>query len=212
MIDKIRAALSEYWGYRSFRPLQPEAMTSLAGGRDTLVVLPTGGGKSLCFQVPAVTMPGLAVVVCPLISLMKDQVDALTECGVAAARLDSSLTVSERDDVFCKIQNRELKLVYCAPERLVNDGFADTLRSADLSLIAVDEAHCVSMWGHDFRPEYRQLGRLKQVFSGVPIGAYTATATDQVRQDIAEQLCLSNPEVLIGSFDSPTGLDSGQLK
>ncbi|MCH8216001.1 MAG: DNA helicase RecQ [Planctomycetes bacterium] len=203
MIDKIRAALAEYWGYRSFRPLQPEAMTSLAGGRDTLVVLPTGGGKSLCFQVPAVTLPGLAVVVCPLISLMKDQVDALTECGVAAARLDSSLTVSERDDVLCKIQNRELKLVYCAPERLVNDGFAEMLRSADVSFIAVDEAHCVSMWGHDFRPEYRQSGRLKQVFSGVPIGAYTATATDQVRQDIAEQLCLSNPEVLIGSFDRP---------
>ena len=182
-------------------PLQRQAMECVASGRDSIVVLPTGGGKSLCFQAPALTMPGLAVVVSPLISLMKDQVDALAECGVLAARLDSSQSPEERQAVFDRIHNKTLKLLYLAPERLVSDWFIESLRKTELSFIAVDEAHCVSMWGHDFRPEYRKLGVLKRAFPGVAISAYTATATEHVRDDIAEQLCLENPEVLIGSFD-----------
>ena len=199
----IREALSKYWGYEGFLPLQREAMACINGGVDSIVVLPTGGGKSLCFQAPAVTMDGLAVVVSPLISLMKDQVDALTECGVSAMRIDSSLSASERDDVFSRINERSLKLLYLSPERLLSEGFVDFLKGIEVSFIAIDEAHCVSMWGHDFRPEYRQLGSLKQWFPNVTIAAYTATATEQVRNDIAEQLQLTEPQMLIGSFDRP---------
>ncbi len=201
MIENIQKALAKYWGYNDFLPLQKQAMECIGRGTDSIVVLPTGGGKSLCFQAPAVTMPGLAVVVSPLISLMKDQVDALTECGVPAARIDSSLSFDEQKTVFAQIHNKKLKLLYLSPERLVSDGFLDVLQQAGLSFIAIDEAHCVSMWGHDFRPEYRQLGLLKKAFPNLTIGAYTATATDHVRKDIAEQLHLKNPEMLIGSFD-----------
>jgi ATP-dependent DNA helicase RecQ len=203
MMENLRKALLEYWGYKDFLPLQKQAMQCIAGGRDSIVVLPTGGGKSLCFQAPAVSMPGLAVVVSPLISLMKDQVDALTECGVPAGRIDSSLSFEEQRDVFAGIHNKKLKLLYLSPERLVSDDFLQVLRKVRLSFVAIDEAHCVSMWGHDFRPEYRQLGLLKKLFPGVTIGAYTATATEQVRGDIAEQLALSDPQMLIGSFDRP---------
>jgi len=203
MMENLRKALLEYWGYKDFLPLQKQAMECITRGRDSIVVLPTGGGKSLCFQAPAVSMPGLAVVVSPLISLMKDQVDALTECGVAAARIDSSLLPQEQDSVIARIQNKTLKLLYLAPERLVSDSFLKILRRTEVSFIAVDEAHCVSMWGHDFRPEYRQLDILKKTFPGVTIGAYTATATEKVRTDIAEQLNLQNPEMIIGSFDRP---------
>jgi ATP-dependent DNA helicase RecQ len=203
MIENIQKVLAKYWGYNDFLPLQKQAMECISRGADSIVVLPTGGGKSLCFQAPAVTMQGIAVVVSPLISLMKDQVDALTECGVPAARIDSSLSFHEQKTVFTQIHNKKLKLLYLSPERLVSDGFLEVLRKAKLSFIAIDEAHCVSMWGHDFRPEYRQLGLLKKAFPGVAIGAYTATATEQVRNDIAEQLHLRDPEMLIGSFDRP---------
>jgi ATP-dependent DNA helicase RecQ len=199
----VRQVLEKHWGYKEFRPWQQEAMDHLCRGRDVVVVLPTGGGKSLCFQAPAVLAQGLAVVVSPLISLMKDQVDALTECGVPAARLDSSLSPAERDAALEQIRRRQLKLLYVSPERLVSDGFIGFLRSLDLSFIVVDEAHCISMWGHDFRPEYRQLGSLRQMFPNVAIGAYTATATEQVRRDIAEQLHLKEPGMLVGSFDRP---------
>ncbi len=178
-------------------------MECLCTGRDAVVVLPTGGGKSLCFQAPAVTKSGLAVVVSPLISLMKDQVDALTECGVPAARIDSSLTSEERDTALDRVRKRQLKLLYISPERLVSDGFSKFLQTLELSFIAIDEAHCISFWGHDFRPEYRQLGSLRQIFPNIPIGAYTATATEQVRLDIAEQLQLKDPAMLVGSFDRP---------
>ena len=178
-------------------------MGCLCTGRDVIVVLPTGGGKSLCFQAPAVVGSGLAVVVSPLISLMKDQVDALTECGVPAARIDSSLSPQERDDAMEQLRRGQLKLLYVSPERLVSDAFSAMLRTLTLSFIAIDEAHCISMWGHDFRPEYRQLGSLRKMFPGVTLGAYTATATEQVRLDIAEQLQLEDPAVLVGSFDRP---------
>jgi len=203
LVERLRKALEQYWGYTEFRPLQREAMECLCTGRDAVVVLPTGGGKSLCFQAPAVTTPGLAVVVSPLISLMKDQVDALTECGVPAARIDSSLTPEEREAALDRVRQRQLKLLYISPERLVSDGFSKFLQGLDLSFIAIDEAHCISFWGHDFRPEYRQLGSLRKVFPKVTIGAYTATATEQVRRDIAEQLSLKDPAMLVGSFDRP---------
>ena len=203
VIERIEKALTKYWGYDSFLPLQRQAIECVARGQDSIVVLPTGGGKSLCFQAPAVLLDGLTVVVSPLIALMKDQVDALTECGVAAARLDSSLTPEEQSEIIARIRSQGLKLLYVAPERLVSDGFLRLLNEVELSFIAVDEAHCVSMWGHDFRPEYRQLGVLKQRFPKVPMGAYTATATAKVRADIGEQLHMSTPETLIGSFDRP---------
>jgi len=203
MMGNIQKALTKYWGYDGFLPLQKQAMECICRGRDSVVVLPTGGGKSLCFQAPAVVRPGLAVVVSPLISLMKDQVDALSECGVPAARIDSSLSFDKHKAVLAGVLNKKLKLLYLAPERLVSDGFLEVLRKIELSFIAVDEAHCVSMWGHDFRPEYRQLGSLRQIFPDVTIAAYTATATEQVRNDIAEQLRLKEPQMLIGSFDRP---------
>lgn len=203
MVERLKKALEQYWGYKEFRPLQQEAMQHLSGGRDVIVVLPTGGGKSLCFQAPALITPGLAIVVSPLISLMKDQVDALTECGVSAARIDSSLSPQERDSVMARLDKGQLKLLYISPERLVSEAFSSILHAAKLSFIAIDEAHCISMWGHDFRPEYRQLGSLRKMFPGVALGAYTATATEQVRLDIAEQLRLKDPAVLVGSFDRP---------
>lgn len=203
MIESIQKVLARHWGYDDFLPSQKEAMECISRGRDSIVVLPTGGGKSLCFQAPAVVMKGLTVVVSPLISLMKDQVDALSECGVPAARIDSSLSAHEQQAVFEAIGDNKLKLLYLSPERLISGGFVELLKKTELSSIAIDEAHCVSMWGHDFRPEYRKLRVLKEIFPNVPIGAYTATATEQVRHDIADQLGLDNPEMLVGSFDRP---------
>ena len=178
-------------------------MACAAGGRDSIVVLPTGGGKSLCYQAPALAREGMAVVVSPLISLMKDQVDALSECGVSAGRIDSSLSSMEQRATFEGIREGKLKLLYLSPERLFAEGFIGFLRQQKLSFIAIDEAHCVSMWGHDFRPEYRLLGRLKKEIPGICVHAYTATATGQVREDIAVQLALEKPRMLVGSFDRP---------
>ena len=202
-MDQLRKILQKYWGYDEFRPLQQEAMLAVLEGRDSVVVLPTGGGKSLCFQAPAVQLPGLAVVVSPLISLMKDQVDALTECGVPAAFLNSSLTANERQRVTDRLSRGELKLLYIAPERLCSEQTRQFLQQQQVSFFAIDEAHCISSWGHDFRPEYRTLGLLKQDFPGVAIHAYTATATEPVRADIARQLNLDNPVFHVGSFDRP---------
>lgn len=199
----IQQALEKYWGYSEFLPFQKEAMDSLRCGRDCVVVLPTGGGKSLCYQAPAMATTGMAVVVSPLISLMKDQVDALIQCGVGAMRLDSSMSGIEQADVIDSIQQGLVKLLYLSPERLLTDGMLNLLKNAKLAYFAIDEAHCVSMWGHDFRPEYRQLGRLREMFPKVTIAAYTATATEQVRGDIARQLSLNDPAMLVGSFDRP---------
>jgi len=195
--------LQQYWGYDSFRPLQAEAMRAVLEHRDSVVVLPTGGGKSICFQAPAMAMPGLAVVVSPLISLMKDQVDALTECGIPAACVNSSMSNAERMRVADAIRRGQLKLLYVAPERLCSQKMLDFLESCQVAFVAVDEAHCISAWGHDFRPEYRMLQQLRERFPGIGVHAYTATATQHVRQDIADQLGLHDPEWLVGSFDRP---------
>ena len=201
--SQLAEIVEHTWGYDSFLPLQREAMECCLANRDSVVILPTGGGKSLCFQAPALCMDGMALVVSPLISLMKDQVDALRACGVAAAYINSTLSTSERRQVAEQIRRGELKLLYAAPERLLADRTLDFLKNANVSLVAVDEAHCISAWGHDFRPEYRALRVLKQAFPNVGIHAYTATASEQVRQDIAEQLGLDSPEMLVGSFDRP---------
>jgi ATP-dependent DNA helicase RecQ len=201
--QRLLDVLQHYWGYSSFLPLQREAMECVLGHRDSVVVLPTGGGKSLCFQAPALCLDGMALVVSPLISLMKDQVDALRECGVNAAYINSTLTAEERRAVAQQIRNGELKLLYAAPERLLAGQTLDFLQSANVSLIAIDEAHCISAWGHDFRPEYRGLAALKQAFPDAAVHAYTATATERVRDDIAAQLRLTDPKLLVGSFDRP---------
>ncbi len=205
-MDPLLDVLTKYWGYSTFRPLQREAMDAIMQGRDSIVVLPTGGGKSLCFQAPALVSPGMAVVVSPLISLMKDQVDTLTGNGVAAACFNSSLPADERASVLQGMREGRFKLLYVSPERLAGEGsdsFLAMLSRTSLSFVAVDEAHCISQWGHDFRPEYRQLARMRSVFPGIGLHAYTATATGRVRRDIASQLALDAPIELVGSFDRP---------
>jgi len=207
--DSARALLEvlrRVWGYDSFRPLQQEAMQSILDRRDSLVVLPTGGGKSVCFQAPSLLGDGLALVVSPLISLMKDQVDALRANGVAAAALYGALEPRERERVMDDLRGRRLKLLYTSPERMVGDG-GETLQrqieAAGLRFIAIDEAHCISHWGHDFRPEFRLLGRLRERFPETSLHAFTATATPRVQRDIVQQLALRSPQVLVGSFDRP---------
>jgi ATP-dependent DNA helicase RecQ len=199
----MREALRRYWGYDSFRPLQQEAMQLVMEQRDSVVVLPTGGGKSLCYQVPAVCGEGMAIIVSPLIALMKDQVDALTACGVQAAFVNSSLSLIERRDVAERVRSGQLKMLFAAPERLVQETTIRFLQQTKISFIAIDEAHCISHWGHDFRPEYRKLHLLRTAFPGVSFHAFTATATESVRGDICQQMELVDPTVLVGSFDRP---------
>src|SRR5712691_8107962 len=246
--DALREALQRVWGYSTFRPLQREAMHAILDARDSIVVLPTGGGKSLCFQAPAIvagptkvgrhvrngptevgrhtsqdgphasqdaapqyvasdfSRTGLALVVSPLISLMKDQVDGLRVDGVAASYLNSTLLPHERDEVLASVREDRCRLLYVSPERIVGEGsqpLRRMLAQANVRFIAIDEAHCISQWGHDFRPEYRQLGRLREEFPGVSLHAFTATATERVRRDIVGELGLRDPLVLVGSFDRP---------
>ncbi|PIW21871.1 MAG: DNA helicase RecQ, partial [Candidatus Aquicultor secundus] len=182
------STLNKYFGYTSFLPLQEAIVKDILGGSDALVLMPTGGGKSLCYQLPGLLLEGLTVVVSPLIALMKDQVDGLIENGVPAACINSSLAPAAMTRVRAALERGEVKLLYVAPERLMMPQFLDLLKRLSVSLFAVDEAHCISEWGHDFRPEYRRLASLKTNFPATPIIALTATATHQVRDDIAEQL------------------------
>jgi ATP-dependent DNA helicase RecQ len=204
--DALLSALHQYWGFSTFRPLQREAIEAVVSGRDSVLVLPTGGGKSLCFQVPALVHDGLALVVSPLIALMKDQVDTLVGNGVAAACYHSAMTAEEKARVRDRLRAGECRLLYLAPERLVGHTSERpiwSLSPTPVRFIAVDEAHCISQWGHDFRPEYRQLATLRQGLPRVSMHAFTATATARVRRDIVSQLGLKDPLELVGSFDRP---------
>ncbi len=199
----IDDTLSRVFGYDSFRPHQREIVEHLVAGGDAFVLMPTGGGKSLCFQIPALHRSGTAIVVSPLISLMKDQVDALNANGVAAEFLNSALSPDEASAVLRDLRAGRLKLLYVAPERLMMPSTLEMLRSIEVSLFAIDEAHCVSQWGHDFRPEYVQLGQLRGLFPGIPIVALTATADDVTREDVRERLGLLDAPVFAAGFDRP---------
>jgi len=199
----LLSLLKQFFGFSSFRPLQEEIIRDALSGRDVFALLPTGGGKSLCFQLPSLVRPGLTVVVSPLISLMKDQVDALTASGVPATFLNSSLKSDESRARLRGLHNSEYRLLYVAPERMMLSGFLANLQHWQVHLIAIDEAHCISEWGHDFRPEYRQLAELRKRFPETPIMALTATATERVRQDIVKQLHLREPSRYVASFNRP---------
>ncbi|MBN2217033.1 MAG: DNA helicase RecQ [Pirellulales bacterium] len=199
MMDVVR----RYWGFDSLRPLQGEAIDAALAARDSLVVLPTGGGKSLCYQVPPLVSGGTDVVVSPLISLMKDQVDGLAAVGYPAAALHGSMSEPERREVERGLDAGDYRLLFVAPERLFQPGFLDRLARLDVSRFVVDEAHCISHWGHDFRPEYRRLAVLRERFPRASLHGFTATATARVRDDIVEQLGLRDPAVLVGRFDRP---------
>ncbi len=202
-MSDLRAVLCDVWGYDSFRPFQEPAMRAVLEGNDSLVVLPTGGGKSICFQAPALLRAGTAVVISPLIALMRDQVAQLRQAGVEAGCLHSGQPGEERAHVVDSLRAGVLKLLYLSPERIALENVSSILGGARLSFVAIDEAHCVSMWGHDFRPEYRQIARLREQFPDVDMHAFTATATPEVSRDIAGQLMLRRPVILRGSFDRP---------
>ncbi len=197
------SALKHHFGFDDFRPLQREIIDDVLAGRDVFALLPTGGGKSLCFQLPAVMGSGLTVVVSPLIALMKDQVDALTAAGIAATYLNSTLEAAEVQRRILGLERGAFRLLYLAPERLMQGRALDELRRWNVERFAIDEAHCISEWGHDFRPDYRRLQALRDAFSGVPILALTATATERVRRDIVTSLRLREPRCYVGSFNRP---------
>ena len=202
-LDEAAAILRRTFGHAQFRGYQAEVIAEVLAGRGALAVLPTGGGKSLCYQIPALMRPGVAIVVSPLIALMADQVEGLVQSGVAAARLDSDTTLDERSAVWRRIEAGELDLLYLSPEGLMQPAMLDRLARHNISLIAIDEAHCVSQWGHDFRPEYRMLGRLAEVFPGVPRLAVTATADARTREDIRAELKLQDAAEFVASFARP---------
>jgi ATP-dependent DNA helicase RecQ len=201
-LAEVRALIARHWGFRTLRPLQEQAIRADLDRCDSLVVLPTGGGKSLCYQAPAAyRTTETTVVVSPLISLMKDQVDSLTAAEVPALRVDSTLTEADKRDAVRELRAGNVRLLFVSPERIVTDRFQAFLREIGVRTFAIDEAHCISHWGHDFRPEYRQLATLRDKFPEAAFHAFTATATEQVRQDIIDQLHLRDPAVLVGSFD-----------
>ena len=202
-LDAAREVLRHTFGHPDFRGRQAEVIAEVLAGRNALAVLPTGGGKSVCYQIPAMLRPGVGLVVSPLIALMSDQVEALKQLGVAAARLDSGQTWDERDETWRRLMAGDLDLIYFSPEGLMTGNVLERLADAPLSLIAIDEAHCVSQWGHDFRPEYRALGRLAGAFPGVPRLAVTATADARTREDIRQELRLGDAAEFVASFARP---------
>ncbi|MGH7026322.1 DNA helicase RecQ [Brevundimonas sp.] len=202
-LSAAREVLGRVWGHADFRGLQAHVVAEVLAGRDVMAVLPTGGGKSVCYQIPAILRPGVGLVVSPLIALMTDQVEALKQQGVAAARLDSGVPMEERSAIWRAARSGELDLLYVSPEGLAAGSMLERLSEIDLSLIAIDEAHCVSQWGHDFRPDYRSLGRLAEIFPGVPRIAVTATADARTRDDILASLRLGEARVFVDSFARP---------
>jgi ATP-dependent DNA helicase RecQ len=202
-LDAATAILRRTFGHAAFRGLQAGVIDEVLAGRHVLAVLPTGGGKSVCFQIPAMMRSGVGLVVSPLIALMADQVEGLVQSGVAAARLDSDSTLDERSAVWRRIEAGTLDLLYVSPEGLMQPNTLDRLTRQTIALIAIDEAHCVSQWGHDFRPEYRMLGRLAELFPGVPRVAVTATADARTREDIRAELRLEDAREFVASFARP---------
>jgi ATP-dependent DNA helicase RecQ len=200
-MNKTDELLKKYWGYSEFLPHQKEIIESILNGHDTLAIMATGGGKSLCYQLPSLYLGGLTVVISPLISLMKDQVDDLNARGIPAAAYNSALEYRERTRIENELKEGSLRLLFISPEKCMQPNFLESLRASPIHLIAIDEAHCISEWGHNFRPEYRQLAQLKKVFPAVPLVALTATAIPEVRRDICEQLGLSHAREFIGSFN-----------
>lgn len=200
---RLNETLKQYFGFTSFRPLQEEIIHDALAGRDVFALLPTGGGKSLCYQLPALIKSGLTVVVSPLIALMKDQVQSMDTTGIPATFLNSSLTTEEFQTRLKNLHRGEYRLLYVAPERLMLPHFLSEIKQWPLALIAIDESHCISEWGHDFRPEYRKLSELRNIFPQTPMMALTATATARVQKDILQQLRLENPNVYIASFNRP---------
>ncbi len=198
-IDVLQAV----YGYADFRGNQADIIDHICAGSDALVLMPTGGGKSLCYQIPALLMPGLGIVISPLIALMRDQVRALDQLGVRSAFLNSSLSRSDQNEVIATAQRGDLDLLYVAPERILKEDTLTALERCSVCLIAIDEAHCVSSWGHDFRQDYLQLNRLKGIFPGTPRIALTATADARTRADIVARLELSEPIAFIDGFDRP---------
>jgi ATP-dependent DNA helicase RecQ len=199
----VVAVLREHFGYASFRPGQATVVDRVLKGESVLAVLPTGAGKSLTYQLPALLMPGATLVLSPLIALMKDQVDGLRACGVPAVQLNSSQSTVEQRAIERAVVEGSIRLLFASPERLATGGFRALLKQVGVQRFAIDEAHCISHWGHDFRPEYRRLAELKSRFPQASVHAYTATATERVRRDIAQQLGLQDPAVLVGTFDRP---------
>ncbi len=199
MLDLLRT----HFGFDRFRPLQEEVIEQVLLGKDTFVLMPTGGGKSLCYQLPALKLPGLTLVISPLIALMKDQVDALRANGIPAEFINSTMSNAAIERVQTDARKGKVKIIYAAPERLANAGFKNFLAGIEIGLIAIDEAHCISEWGHDFRPDYRNLKMFKNIFPDVPVMALTATATQQVREDIIAQLSLHRAKIFISSFNRP---------
>ncbi|MBU0974730.1 DNA helicase RecQ [Patescibacteria group bacterium] len=202
-LKKASQALKKYFGYDKFYPTQKLVIKSVLAGNDTFVLMPTGGGKSICYQIPALVMKGTTIVVSPLIALMKDQVDGLNANGITAEFLNSSLEDSEQQEITEKLLNNEIKLLYVSAERLLSPQFSNILKKIEISLFAIDEAHCISSWGHDFRPDYSKLSQLKTNFPKIPIIALTATADQTTKADIISQLELNNPQQFIDSFDRP---------
>ncbi|MGH9561848.1 MAG: RecQ family ATP-dependent DNA helicase, partial [Terracidiphilus sp.] len=201
---ELLAALRRYWGYDSFRPLQQRIVRTVLQGRDACVVMPTGGGKSLCYQLPAALLARQTVIVIsPLIALMQDQVTQLGEMGIPAAALNSTLADSQQSKLIADAIEGRYRLLYISPERLARADTMEWMARAPISLFAIDEAHCISEWGHEFRPEYRQLSRLRERFPECPIAAFTASATQRVRHDILAQLRLRAPDKYIASFHRP---------